>query len=133
MESDDSMPCPCGSMQSYGSCCGPIHRGGAGLGTSAEQLMRARYSAYVLENEPFLLDTWHRTTRPGSITFGDDLEWHGLEVLRVTGGGALETSGSVEFRARFRRNDARLELHELSTFVREGGSWLYVDGSDPDA
>ena len=94
--------------------------------------MRARYTAYVLGDAAFLLRSWHPTTRPGSVRFDPDVDWHGLDVVAATAGGPLDAEGTVEFRARFRRGDAHLELHELSSFVREGGSWFYVDGMDPD-
>ena len=94
--------------------------------------MRARYSAYVLENGPFVLDSWHNDTRPASVEFSTDLTWHGLEVVSTSRGGALDSEGAVEFRARFERGGQRLELHEYSTFTRVEGRWRYVDGHDPD-
>lgn len=94
--------------------------------------MRARYCAYVTNDEDFLLATWHPSTRPSSIDFSQAVEWHGLTVESTTGGQGLESTGTVEFRARFRRDDAHLELHELSRFSRESGRWYYVDGIDPD-
>lgn len=127
-----SDPCPCGNDDNYGTCCGPIHRAGAGLGTAAEQLMRARYSAYVLHDDQFLLRSWHLDSRPTNLSFTDEQTWHGLTVLATEGGGGLEQEGTVEFKARFKRGDDYFELHELSSFVREGGSWLYVDGFNPD-
>ncbi|MGI9605498.1 MAG: YchJ family protein [Acidimicrobiales bacterium] len=127
----DTDSCPCGSARGYGSCCGAVHSAGAGIGNSAEQVMRARYSAYVLRNQAFLLESWASETRPPSIDFGD-VEWHGLTVEDTDGGGVLDASGTVEFRARFRRGDAHLELHERSTFRREAGRWVYIDGVDPD-
>lgn len=93
--------------------------------------MRARFSAYVVEDVDFLLATWHPDTQPGSISFGTDIAWETLDVLE-TEGGALDATGTVEFRARFRRNGVPLELHELSTFERVGGKWVYRDGFDPD-
>lgn len=93
--------------------------------------MRSRYSAYVLANETFLLATWHPNTRPESVAFPDDVTWEGLQVIEATGGG-LDARGTVEFKARFRRNDAPLELHELSTFERVDGKWVYIEGLDPD-
>ncbi len=93
--------------------------------------MRARYTAYAIGDEAFLLATWHPSTRPESIDMSTGVEWHGLTVLNTTGTG-LDREGSVEFKARFRRNDAHLELHELSAFVQDGGRWFYVDGVDPD-
>ncbi len=126
--------CPCGTRIAYSACCRVLHHAGhAGLGTSAEATMRARYSAYVVEDGAFLLETWHPTTRPASVDFNHDVEWHGLTVDQVTGGAVLDTSGTVEFHARFRRGDAHLDLHELSTFRHEGGRWFYVDGVDPDS
>ena len=94
--------------------------------------MRSRYSAYVLENEAYLLATWHHSRRPSSINF-EGVDWHGLTVIESTGGTGLTNRGTVEFTARFRRDDAYLELHERSTFVRESGRWFYVDGVDPHA
>ncbi len=93
--------------------------------------MRARYSAYVVGDEAFLLATWHPTTRPESVSFSDDVVWDGLDVVEARGG-ALDTTGTVEFRARFRRGLAPLELHERSAFERIDGRWLYVQGTDPD-
>ena len=87
--------------------------------------MRARFCAYALANEAFLLATWHPRTRPESIVFDDDIVWERLEVIDSVGG-ALDAIGSVEFKARFRRNDAPLELHELSSFERLEGNWVYT-------
>ncbi len=137
----DSATCPCRQLstgasttrRSYSNCCKPLHVAGyAGLGTTPEATMRSRYSAYVVHDESYLLETWHPTTRPASIPFSTDVEWHGLTVID-TSGASLDTVGSVEFTARFRRGDAHLELHELSTFTQEHGRWFYVDGTDPDA
>ncbi len=93
--------------------------------------MRSRYSAYVAHDESYLLNTWHQSTRPDAVEFPTNVEWHGLTVMNATGS-SLDKSGEVEFAARFRRGDAPLELHELSTFVQEQGRWFYVDGTDPD-
>jgi SEC-C motif domain protein len=88
--------------------------------------MRSRYSAYVLCNERYLLDTWYPNTRPRSIPFSNDQKWLGLSVIdaRTTGADSAE----VEFIARSRvSNAAAVRQHERSRFVREGGRWLYVD------
>jgi SEC-C motif-containing protein len=124
----DFSTCECGSGLAYANCCGIVHQSGAGLGVTAEQLMRARYTAYVRKNDVFLLESWHPSTRPTSVTF-DGVEWHGLTILNTEAGGALDATGTVEFTARFRRDTEHLELHEHSTFERVGGSWVYVAGS----
>ena len=126
--------CPCANGKSYGNCCKPLHTSGhAGLGATAEATMRSRYCAYVLRDALYLQETWHPTTRPASIEFSDAIEWHGLTVVDTSGGVGLDAAGTVEFRARFKRDDAYLELHELSSFVRENGRWFYVNGVDPEA
>lgn len=136
----DSATCPCRELssnqtterKSYANCCKPLHVSGfAGLGTTPEMTMRSRYTAYTSRDESYLLATWHETTRPASIDFSTDVEWHGLTVKNATGS-SLDKTGSVEFTARFRRGEAHLELHELSTFSQENGRWFYVDGTDPD-
>jgi uncharacterized protein YchJ len=54
--------CPCGSGNTYGECCQQIHRFHA-KATTAEALMRARYSAFVTQQIDFLYDTFHPSTR----------------------------------------------------------------------
>jgi SEC-C motif domain protein len=89
--------------------------------------MRSRYTAYVLCNEPYLLDTWHPSTRPRLIAFEPQQRWLGLKLTeaKVTGAAAAE----VEFIARYRiGGDTAARMHERSRFVRDAGRWLYVDG-----
>jgi len=92
--------------------------------------MRSRYSAFVLQNEPYLLATWHPGTRPGSVGFEPGTKWLGLSVksAHITGPDRAE----VEFVARYRvGGGAAVRIHERSRFVCEDGRWLYVDGDQP--
>ena len=50
--------CPCGSGDALHQCCGPLHRGRLKAET-AEQLMRSRYSAYVLSEVDYMLSLIH--------------------------------------------------------------------------
>jgi len=127
MAKDDK--CPCGVGQKYTVHCELIHVGGAGLGSTAEGLMRARYSAYVRHNRAFLLNSWHPDTRPTSLEFDPAIEWLGLEIVDSESGGVLDNAGIVEFRARFARGGEHLELHERSSFERVDGDWVYIDGT----
>ncbi len=88
--------------------------------------MRSRYTAFVLKNEPYLLASWHPSTRPSTIDFIAGQKWLGLKVIESkTDGDRAE----VEFIARFRIGGMPAQrLHERSRFVREAGRWLYVDG-----
>lgn len=121
-------PCPCGVGRPYADHCQRIHLDGAGLGVSAEALMRSRYSAYVLHDRPFLLRSWHPDERPTDFQLDSGIEWLGLDIIDTSAGGGLDSSGVVEFRARFRRGGEHLELHERSSFVRLDGQWVYVAG-----
>lgn len=122
------LSCPCGGVD-YAACCQPYHDGATPA--TAEQLMRARYSAYALGRLQFVFDTWHARTRPArsELTVDPAVKWLGLEVRRHLPG---ENESHVEFVARSRLGGRAQRLHEASRFVRENGSWFYVDGVIPE-
>lgn len=123
-------PCPCGSGLAYASCCGRFIDQGV-LPETAEQLMRSRYTAFTQANEPYLLASWHESTRPVALGFEADepLKWLGLRIDKVEAGGAPDDRGVVCFVARSRMGSGRAQrLQECSRFVREQGRWFYVDG-----
>jgi SEC-C motif domain protein len=115
-------PCPCGLGDPYPACCGRFHAGDPA--PTAERLMRSRYSAFAVRDEAYLRRTWHPSTRPRRIALSPDQQWTRLDVLAVGGGGLFDSEGTVEFRAHSSAGD----LHEHSRFVRENGTWLYLDG-----
>lgn len=126
---DDSERCPCLSGTTYGACCGPLHRGERTAPT-AEALMRSRYSAFAVGDAKYVLTTWHPRTRPDTLELDPDLDWRRLDVLTTRAGGPFDDAGEVEFAA-FCRNSVTGQvgrLHEISRFVRDDGTWLYVDG-----
>ena len=122
------IPCPCGSGAPYAFCCGRYHAGALHLAApDAEALMRSRYSAFVLDRTDYLLDTWHRSTRPPALEPNPPgLRWLGLEVRRHER--QDETHATVEFVARNKLAGRAHRLHERSRFVREDGRWYYLDG-----
>jgi SEC-C motif-containing protein len=89
--------------------------------------MRSRYSAFVLEREAYLLETWQADHRPSHVVFDPNVKWLGLEVRSHS---VVDTThAEVEFVARQKpREGAATRLHELSRFVNDGARWLYVDG-----
>jgi SEC-C motif-containing protein len=119
--------CPCGSETAYGECCRPLHRGERNA-TTAEQLMRSRYAAFVEHDTAYLLRTWHPATRPTSLDLDAELRWIGLEIVASEAGGPDDVNGVVEFRAHHRRGGEAGVLHEASRFRRQQGEWLYVRG-----
>ena len=127
--------CPCGQGK-LAACCGRF-LSGAQQAASAEQLMRARYSAFALGDEAYLRATWHADTLPDEALTGEnDVKWIGLEVRRHI---HLKDSeqATVEFVARFKLGGRAHRLHEISQFVRQTDSsgqprWYYVDGVFPE-
>jgi SEC-C motif-containing protein len=107
-------------------CCGPLHAGERA--TTAEALMRSRYSAFATGRLDYVFRTWHPHTRPMDLPPTPGVTWVDLEILRTVDGGSLDDTGTVEFRARFRSADRTQVLHETSRFQRRAGRWLYVDG-----
>jgi SEC-C motif domain protein len=121
------MRCPCRKKTettTYADCCEVYHSGQAAAPT-AEALMRSRYAAFSLENAPYLLATWHASTRPSHLNFVDGQVFQQLKVLAATTEGDRAT---VAFVARSRVGGTNHVLEEVSRFVREGGRWYYIDG-----
>jgi len=54
--------CPCGSVFPYTDCCGLLIRGSTAADT-AEDLMRSRYTAHVVEEWDYLVQTRHPDER----------------------------------------------------------------------
>ncbi|HEY9265598.1 MAG TPA: YchJ family metal-binding protein [Mycobacterium sp.] len=115
-------PCPCGSDLRYGSCCLPLHIGERHAQT-AEELMRSRYSAFVVGDTEYLWRTWHPRTRPPDVADGA-VTWSRLEIVETVAGREGDASAEVEFLAHHRAG----VLHERSRFARRAGRWFYVDG-----
>jgi SEC-C motif-containing protein len=124
--------CPCGSGNTYAQCCEPII-GGARTAETAQELMRARYTAYTKAETEFLFDTTHPDhrkgyDRAGTQEWAEKSEWLGLEIVEISRGGAEDTVGGVEFIARFREKDLLQAHHELGHFKREEGAWYFTHG-----
>lgn len=140
--------CPCCSGAPFGGCCAPILAGEAA--PNALALMRSRYSAYVLGDEDHLFRSWHPKTRPTPPLCDPRIEWLGLQIVNVDGGGEEDSEGIVEFIASWRSpspgagtsspgagspsRSAGLSspgvesMRESSRFLRRAGRWVYVDG-----
>ncbi len=118
-------PCPCGSLKTYERCCQRCHRGE--MPPDAEELMRSRYTAYVLKLGDYLLATWHPRTRPAGLDLAaSPRRWTGLKVVRHDV--LASDEAIVEFIARYKASGRTHEMREASRFIRESGRWLYLEG-----
>jgi SEC-C motif domain protein len=123
--------CLCGSEKSFSECCEPFLNGTSNAPT-AEALMRARYSAYATANIDFIERTFHSKTRAefdrkSARQWAEESQWHGLEILNITGGKEEDAEGTVEFIAKYSQKDEKVEHHELATFRKEDGIWTFLD------
>lgn len=126
MTAEFGRQCPCGSDVVYQVCCGPLHHGERQAST-AEELMRSRYSAYACGDSDYLFRTWHPRTRPANVTADADIVWKGLDVTDTAAGGLEDAHGEVEFTARYEDGGGQGSMHECSRFERRAGRWVYLD------
>jgi len=92
--------------------------------------MRSRYTAYTLNDENYLLKTWHQSTRPQTLNLAQQnaIKWVGLKIINHSVDTNNPALASVEFVARYKENGKAHKMHELSDFVYENDRWFYVDG-----
>ncbi len=120
--------CPCGSGRPLQDCCGPYLEGSPA--PSPETLMRSRYTAFVLgrldhverTHAPEIREDFNRAEAEHMVS---ECEWRGLEVRNTS---EDDDTGTVEFMIRFHRDGQDFYQHELASFRREEGRWLYVSG-----
>ena len=123
--------CPCGSGIDHAECCHPVITGLSPART-AEQLMRARYSAYAGLQMDFVFESTHPDHRAtydhdGTRAWAEQSTWQGLEIIGVTKGGEEDTVGEVEFIARYQENELNREHHERGQFKKEEGKWFFTE------
>ena len=127
------MNCYCCSDREFENCCQSFISELAKPKT-AEELMRSRYSAYVIVAVEYLI----RSTHPSSRKFynAEDIEqwakssrWQKLEIISKSDGEAKDKKGTVEFKAYFIDENGQAQIHhEHSNFRKELGKWFFVDG-----
>jgi len=125
------MQCPCNINKKYSDCCKKAHDNINSVST-AEALMRSRYSAFVLANIEYLQKSHYSQTRPSKKEkreiekWTKSVKWLKLEILNITKGTTNDTVGTVEFKAFFMENGAINVIHENSKFAIENNHWVYV-------
>ncbi len=128
MELNPINTCLCGSNIAYGECCQPFHTAQK-IPTTAEALMRSRYTAYALRDGAYLQATWDITKRPESIDFSrETINWLHLEITETKKGGIKDSKGQVTFKAFYSQDNEEYVMNEISRFTKQGGRWFYLDG-----
>ena len=125
--------CPCCSGDTYENCCEPFHKGN--LPENALQLMRSRYTAYVLDIPEYII----RTTHPASPQYSENkFSWKRsisqfsrsstfikLEILDFK---EQATLAVVTFTAHIKQEDRDGTFTEKSYFEKIHDQWLYRSG-----
>lgn len=129
---DSRVTCHCGSEKSFETCCKPLIEGKEQAST-AEQLMRSRYSAFVLGDVDYIINTHDPKTR-GEVNREDteawakQSTWTGLEILELEAGAENDTEGRVDFVANYELKGTAVAHRESAIFRKEGQRWFFVDG-----
>ena len=122
--------CPCGSKEEFSNCCEPYLKG-AKIST-AEACMRARYTAFVMQDIPFLRSS---LTAESQKDYDEEsikqwvkiATWKELSILKVAEGDT-PNEAFVEFSAMFEQQGYMQTHHETGYFKNVDGSWLYENG-----
>ena len=125
-----SQSCPCGSLLSFSNCCEPVLTGKK-LASSAEALMRARYTAFAVGEIGFLKNSFAPEKRDefdeNSVTeWSKGSKWLGFEILK-------SEPNKVEFVAKYSVQGKVQEHHEIAEFRKDEkeGRWYFVDSVFP--
>ena len=138
MKLSANAPCPCGRDAKLKRCCGRAHEG---LPVAPPELVRARYTAYVLGKVRFIVETTHPTAphfRADAAAWRAELQdyckrasFHGLEIHAHEVDEALGEA-FVAFTVALRLDGQDASFRERSRFLRDGNRWRYVSGElDP--
>lgn len=123
----DQELCYCGTLEAFKDCCQKFLNQSE-LPQTPLELMRSRYSAYVLANAKYILDTTHPSNRhfhskKAILKWAKENSWKKLEVVQAK-------DNFVTFKAYFTDNENQDQVHfEHSYFEFLAGKWYYVSGS----
>lgn len=97
---------------------------------TAEELMRSRYTAFVVGDIDWIMDSHHPDTvaevdRGEVAQWSADAEWLGLKIRDLVDGGPEDQDGVVEFRARYRMQGRQIDHSERAHFERADGAWAF--------
>ncbi|WP_246239932.1 YchJ family protein [Pseudoalteromonas caenipelagi] len=122
--------CYCPNNAPFNECCEPFITGSK-QPTTAEQLMRSRYSAYCVKNAEYIRATYvqseqHNHSVEDILAFADLAQFIKLEIIDT---GDTPDGSYVEFKASYIADNKVCLLHEKSLFVKESDRWKYANGT----
>ena len=126
--------CPCGSGKKYGERCEPIKKK-TSKALTAESLMRARYTAYVVHEIDSIINSCEEgegiadIDKKATEDWSRNSTWNGLKILRTEKGQEGDDEGVVEFTADYTLKQMHDVHHEVAAFKKINGEWKYVAGN----
>ena len=96
--------------------------------------MRSRYTAYVIGNVPYLIETRHpdfiKKNEAEDISgwIKEVTSWDKLEILMTEKGAAADKIGYVAFNVFFHQRGREEAMFEYSRFSKLKGRWVYEMG-----
>lgn len=122
--------CPCGSNIKYKKCCQVYHKGK--IASTALELMKSRYSAYVVKDVKYIIKTTHINNQDYTLDFNtwsndilefcNNSEFKGLEILDFI---QNKEESYVKFHVKVFIQNKNESFTEKSKFVKEDNKWLY--------
>lgn len=127
--------CKCDTGKQFSACCEPVLNGQK-VPQNAVDVMRARYTAFVLGKIDFIMSTIAPSKkseydRKSVEDWSRSTEWTGLEIVSTENGGAADDTGEVEFIAHYRGKNSAKKHHEQASFVKIKGAWYFENGRAP--
>lgn len=125
--------CHCGKNTSFDKCCYPIIQD-LNIAETAEQVMRARFSAYATSSIDFLHDSLHPDNQAdfeyeATKAWAENSKWHELHIIGTKAGQSGDKTGTVDFIAKFSDQCGTENEHcERSQFKRVNQTWYFCDG-----
>lgn len=129
------MQCYCTSDKDFLLCCSAFLAGTAQPQTP-EELMRSRYTAFVLKDISYIEKTMkgkalQRADLQKTQAWLNQVVWKNLNVIKAEI--LTPTEGIVHFTAHYEENGMPQTLEEISEFKKIGSQWYYVKGKHPQS
>ena len=129
---ENNQMCPCSSGSLFADCCQPVIDGTRESQT-AEELMRARYSAFVTGAIDFIVSSTHsRTRKEIDLAYirewSETSTWRGLQIFETKV--INDNKAYVSFEAQYTQRGEDHHQREKSLFEREDGLWRFVTGDE---
>ena len=121
--------CPCGSGKLYANCCKPYIKGKENAPTP-EALMRSRYTAYVMHEIDYIINTCKENVklkRENIEDWSNNSVWLGIEIISTNISASGDT-GTVEFKSVYEQQRLKNVHHEIASFEKVEERWLYASG-----